>query len=160
MKKRILFVALVLSTLMLIAAAPSSASSWITVTLDGKNFSFDVPPQLINGRAMVPLRAIFEAMGVTAGWDGNAQMVTGTKGDTVVILTIGSTSPTINGRVVTIDQPGVVIDNRTLAPLRFVAETFGSTVAWDENTQTASITMGGTATTSILPIGNNSHVGS
>jgi len=68
--------------------------------------------------------------------------VTGTKDDTVVILKIGDTSPTINGIVVPIDQPAVIKENRTLAPLRFVAEAFGGTVDWEGSTQTAFITMG------------------
>ena len=115
--------------------------------LDGKALTFDVPPQLINNRTMVPLRAIFEAMGAKVDWDGDTETVTGTKDSTVVILKIGDTSPTINGTVVTIDQPGVIVNDRTLAPLRFVAEAFGGIVDWDDNTQTASITMGGAAAT-------------
>ena len=72
-------------------------------------------------------------------WNGATQTVTATKDDTTVVLRIGSTSPTVNGRVVTIDQPGVVINRRTLAPLRFVTEAFGETVSWDGKTRTASI---------------------
>ena len=147
MKNRILFVALMLSILLMIAAVPVSAASDISVVLDGKTMAFDVPPQLMNDRTMVPLSAIFEAMGAKVDWNGDTQTVTGTKDSTVVVLVIGSTSPTINGNVVTIDQPGVIIEGRTLAPLRFVAEAFGGDVAWDGNTQTASITMGGTAPT-------------
>ena len=44
------------------------------------------------------------------------------------------------GRVVQIDQPGVIVNGRTLAPLRFVAESFGGAVVWDGSTRTASIT--------------------
>ena len=127
------------------AEAVQTNTSGITVLMDGNLMSFDVPPQLINDRTMVPLRAIFEAMGAKVDWDGETQTVTGTKDNTVVVLAIGSTSPTINGKVMTIDQPGVIIDSRTLAPLRFVAEAFGGTVDWDGDTQTASIIMGSTA---------------
>ena len=118
----------------------SASTNDIKVILDGKPLFFDVPPQMLNGRTLVPLRAIFEEMGASIVWDGVTQTVTATKGDTVVVLTIGSTSPTVNGRVVTIDQPGIVVDGRTLAPLRFVAEAFGGTVEWDGATNTASIT--------------------
>jgi N-acetylmuramoyl-L-alanine amidase len=81
-------------------------------------------------------------MGASIAWNNDTQTVTATKGATVVVLAIGSTSPTINGQAVAIDQPGIIVDGRTLAPLRFVAEAFGGTVAWDGSTQTASITMG------------------
>jgi len=111
----------------------------IDVFLDGNPLTFDVPAKMINGRTMVPLRAIFEAMGATVKWNNDTQTVTATRGDTVVIMTIGDTSPTVNGRVVNIDQPGVVQNGRTLAPLRFVAEAFGGTVAWDGAARTARI---------------------
>jgi hypothetical protein len=120
-----------------------ASSSGVTVILDGNRLLFDVQPQIINSRTMVPLRVVFEAMGAEIAWDGGTQTATATKGDTVVVLKIGDTSPTINGRVVTIDQPGIIVDGRTLAPLRFVAEAFGGNVAWDSGTQTASITLEG-----------------
>ena len=123
------------------AAAPADASENVSVIINGKAILFDVPPQIVNGRTLVPLRAIFEEMGATVGWDNDTQTVTGTKGKKVVLLTIGSVSPTINGRALAIDQPAVVINGRTLAPLRFVAEAFGGTVIWDGATQTATITM-------------------
>ena len=111
----------------------------IKVILDGKRLVFDVPPQNVNGRMLVPLRAIFEEMSASIDYDPATQTVTATKEDTVVVLTIGGTSPTINGVIVSIDQPGIIVDGRTLAPLRFVAEAFGGTVAWDGTTQTATI---------------------
>ena len=112
----------------------------ISVLLDGTPMLFDVSPQIINGRTMVPLRAIFEALGAEVEWDGAAQMATATRGDTVVVLPIGSTSPRVNGQVVTIDQPGVIVGGRTLVPLRFVAESFGVGVNWDGATRTVTIT--------------------
>ena len=107
--------------------------------MDGKTLSFDVPPQVVNSRTLVPLREIFEKMGASIEWDGDTRTVTATKGGTVVVLAIGSNSPTINGQAVTIDQPGIIVDGRTLAPVRFVAEAFGGTVSWDGDTRTASI---------------------
>jgi len=56
------------------------------------------------------------------------------------VLTIGSTYPTVNGQVVAIDQPGVIVDGRTLVPLRFVGESLGVTVNWDGPTRTVTIT--------------------
>ena len=119
---------------------PTQPTNDIKVLLDGTPLTFDVPPQIINGRTMVPLRAIFEALGAEVNWDGATQTVTGTKDGTVVKLTIGNTSPTVNGNVVTIDQPGVVISGRTMVPLRFVGESFGVTVNWDGASSTVTIT--------------------
>ena len=78
-------------------------------------------------------------MGAVVEWDGNTQTVTATKGYLDVKLTIGDTSPTINGRVVNIDQSGIIVGGRVLAPLRFVVETFGGTVEWDGANNTAKI---------------------
>ena len=145
MFKKTISLALALVLSLGVFAFPAFAADPISVYLDGRVMTFDVPPQLIHDRTMVPLRAIFEAMGAKVDWEGDTQTVTGTKDNIVVVLKIGDTSPTINGNVVTIDQPGIIIDDRTLAPLRFVAEAFGGTVEWDEKTQTASITMNGAA---------------
>ena len=109
--------------------------------LNGEELSFDVYPRIYNGRVLVPLRAIFEAMGAKVNWDNNAKTVTATKVSTVVELTIGDTSPTINGVVHPIDQPGIIVNGRALAPLRFVGEAFGGDVRWDEATKTVYITM-------------------
>ena len=70
----------VLSATMLITSAviPVMAENDIQVKLDGKTLSFDVPPQIINDRTMVPLRAIFEALGATVDW--NQETKTGFSG--------------------------------------------------------------------------------
>jgi len=111
----------------------------IDVLLDGRPLTFEVPPRTINDRIMVPLREIFQALGAAVDWNADTQTVMATKDGVVVVLTIGSTSPTVNGSNVAIDQPGVVINGRTLAPLRFVAEAFGGTVDWNGATRTANI---------------------
>ena len=111
----------------------------VKVVLNGQIMSFDVPPQIVNGRTMVPLRAIFEEMGAEIVWDDATKTVTATKDGTVVILTVGDVAPTVNGAAVALDQPGIIVDGRTLAPLRFVAEAFGGTVEWDGTTRTAII---------------------
>jgi hypothetical protein len=49
----------------LIFITPAYAENAITVTIDGNALAFDVPPQLIGGRTMVPMRIIFEALGAS-----------------------------------------------------------------------------------------------
>ena len=81
-------VSLFLTLIMVIGmfAIPVNADSGIKVLLDGKELAFDVPPQLINSRTMVPMRKVFEAMGATVDWNGNTQTVTATKNDITVIM--------------------------------------------------------------------------
>lgn len=111
-----------------------------SVFLNGNQLSFDVPPLIEDGRTLVPLRAIFEAMGAAVNWDDKTSTATGIKGDTRVVLQIGSTSPTINGVVHKLDVPGRIVSGRTLAPLRFVGEAFGGHVEWDGTTNRITIT--------------------
>ncbi|NLX89382.1 MAG: SH3 domain-containing protein, partial [Syntrophomonadaceae bacterium] len=92
----------------------------IKVYLDGELLSFDVPPRIEQGRTLVPLRAIFEAMAATVDWDQSSQIVTATRQEVIVQLPIGSKSPTVNGIVWPLDVPAKIVGDRTLAPLRFV----------------------------------------
>lgn len=112
----------------------------IQVLLNGKEIVFDVNPQTINDRTMVPMRAIFEELGATVEWNGETQTVTSVKDDTVISLTIGVPSIIINGEEKTLDVAPVVIDSRTLVPIRAVSEAFMLNVDWDEDTKTVLIT--------------------
>ena len=115
----------------------------IKVVVDGKILEFDVPPIIVNDRILVPLRGIFEEFGANVDYQsGFLATITAKKGNTTVSIAIGSSAPTINGQVTTIDQPCILFRGRTLAPLRFVAEAFGGTVAWDGGSSTAFITSG------------------
>jgi competence protein ComEC len=136
MRKTIIFC---LTLIMCLAfTAPTLAAP--SVTLNGQQLSFDVPPTIENGRTLVPLRAIFEAMGATVTWDQNTKTATAVKDGTTVVLKIGSITPTINGQIKHIDVPAKNVNGRTLAPLRFVGEAFGGTVDWNQASQIASIT--------------------
>lgn len=110
------------------------------VILDGRQLTFEVPPIIENDRTLVPLRAIFEAMGASVNWDNKTRTVTSAKGATTVVLTIGSINPTVNGQVWPLDVPAKIKNDRTLAPLRFVGEAFGGKVDWNNTTRTITIT--------------------
>lgn len=73
------------------------AADDITVILDGNKLEFDVPPQIIDGRTMVPIRAIFEALGAEVTWDDATKTVTATIDDYVVKCTIDSKVMTVCG---------------------------------------------------------------
>lgn len=118
---------------------PASSSQNPVVYLDGKKLSFEVEPIIENSRTLVPLRAIFEALGAKVEWDNDTRTVTAIKGSTTVVLPIGSTQPTVNGKAWPLDVAAKITQSRTLAPLRFVGEALGSTVSWDPATRTVSI---------------------
>lgn len=121
----------------------------IDLVIDGEKLELDVPPQLVENRTLVPLRAIFEKLGATVEWDQATQTATAIKGTDVVQITIDSTTAYINGQAQTLDVPAMVMDNRTLVPVRFVSEALQADVQWIQETQTVQITTqaGGTAVT-------------
>ena len=123
-----------------IRQAISAVQPPLTVLFDGRPMVFDVPPQIINGSTMVPMRAIFDALGAAIAWDGDTSTITATRGATVVILTVDSRIATVNGNAVELNEPAVVINGRALVPIRFVSDALGAAVGWDGSTRTVSIT--------------------
>ncbi|MGC8943374.1 MAG: stalk domain-containing protein [Caldisericia bacterium] len=105
----------------------------------------DVPPQIIEGRTLLPIRWVAEPLGATVGWDGVEKKVTVTLKSTTIELWIGKNIARVNGVDTPIDpnNPKVVpmiISGRTMLPVRFVAENLGCQVDWDSNTKTVTIT--------------------
>lgn len=138
--KKVLSVLMTTIMLFLTMMFPVSADNGeISVYLDAAKIEFDVKPQIINGRTMVPIRAIFEKMGAVVEWDGNTSSAICTKGDTVVKMTVNSMDMYINNQLTKMDISPVVIDGRTLAPARYVAEAFGADVQWSQKNNTVVI---------------------
>lgn len=136
--KKILSIIMTIIT-MTIFAVPTTAASNIKVMLNGEEIKFDVQPQFINNRTMVPLRAIFEALGATVEWDGDSQTVTSTKDDTTISLTINNPTMKVNDSSITLDSPACIVNDRTLVPVRAVSESFKCQVGYDGATTTVSI---------------------
>lgn len=135
------FLAVILTASMLVFSA--GAADDITVILDGSELSFDVPPQIIDGRTMVPIRAIFEALGAEVLWDDATKTVTATIDDYVVKCQINSKIMDVCGEKTEMDVSPVIVDGRTLMPARFAAEAFGCSVSWYETARTAAISSHG-----------------
>ena len=119
------------------------ASDDIKVKLDGKQIAFDVPPQLIKGRTMVPLRAIFEALGATVDWDEHTRTVKSTKNGITVSLTVNYPRMDVNGKDVMLDSAPRIVNGRTLVPVRAISEAFNAKVEWIESEKTVLITTNG-----------------
>ena len=135
-----------------------NAEENIKVIIDIKTVKFDVPPTIVNGRTLVPLRAIFEALGATVDWDDATQTVTSEKGETKISLTINSNIMTVNGEEKTLDVPATLIDSRTLVPVRAISESFGLQVGWDGENNLVSILSNTDAFTMLYAKGSRSKV--
>lgn len=140
--------AIIIIYCMLFAGIPTFASdtadSGIKIRVydyyNDKILTPDVPPQIIDGRTMVPVRIVSEALGAEVSWDGETKTVIASKGVTVVRIPINSMTARSYGEDIPLDVPAQIIDGRTLVPLRFISEAFGATVDWDSETRTVSIT--------------------
>ena len=78
-----------------------------------------------NWRTMVPVRALSEAFGGSAEWDGDARTVTVVNGDTTIVFNADSDKYTVNGEEKTMDTELTIVDGRTYVPVRFVADELG-----------------------------------
>jgi hypothetical protein len=126
-------------------AGASGQASEITVVIDSRPIYFDVTPQRIEGRVMVPLRAIFESLGAEVEWEGTTQTITGKKDDTIITLRINDILAEVSGRTVELDVAAAQVEGRTFVPARFVAESFGADVDWDESNAQVIISTGAAA---------------
>lgn len=106
------------------------AADEISVFINGRKISFDVPPAKISGRTMVPLRGIFEGLGAEVKWEAATMTITAKRGDTEVKLTLGDKNAYINGNLNILDVPPAKVSGRTMVPLRFVGEAFKAEVKW------------------------------
>ena len=93
----------------------------------------DVYPYIKNSRTYVPIRFIAEELGYDVKWDGANKKVIMKNGNTNVELTIGSNKMKVNGKVLTLDAPAEIKDERTFVPLRAIAESFGKKVDYSKD---------------------------
>lgn len=114
----------------------------LSVQLNGAYVHFaDAHPEKVNGRVMVPFRAIAEALGAEV--DYNAGAITAKKNGQTLAFALGGKQLTATDSVgktvktVQLDTAPYKKGGRTYVPVRFFAEAFGLTVQWDQDMQTA-----------------------
>jgi hypothetical protein len=139
--KKILGILIAVMMVVTLTATFVGAQQEISVKLNDAKIDFaDVKPQIISGRTMVPLRAIFEALGASVEWDDATKTVKSTKGDISISLTIGANELKKNGESKALDVPAQIIDSRTMVPVRAISEAYECEVNWDDATKTVLIT--------------------
>jgi hypothetical protein len=115
-----------------------------TMFVDGKPIALEAAPIILNSRTLLPIRAVVEAVGGTIAWDPLTRKVTITRNDKMLELWIGFSKANLNGEAVSIDVDfkvvPIIMNGRTLLPLRFVAEALALDVQWDAATKTITIT--------------------
>jgi len=139
-KKRLLIVfCLVLASVFLFSSMAFGATN-IKVYIDEEQLAFDNPPVIQNGATLVPLRAIFQALGAQVNYENTTQTITGEKGSNLISLKINSNIAQKNDEKITLSTAAQLINGSTMVPLRFISESFNCNVTWDKTTQTINIT--------------------
>ncbi len=118
------------------------AEDKITVTVNGAEVVFeDQAPFVENDRTLVPMRAIFEALGAVVEWDGETQTVISydPKSEVSIVLQIGSNKLFVNDKPVELDVAAKVVNERTMVPVRAIAEGMNCKVDWDQENLTVII---------------------
>ena len=122
---------------------PKPSERPITVYLDGLDIYFDTEPIIINDRIMVPIRKISEMLGTEVSWDEKSRKITAVNKKMTVEMVIGNDIAFSNGTPISLEVPAMIQNDRTLVPLRFIAEIFGFDVEWNSDNRRAIITSKG-----------------
>ncbi len=123
-------VLLVLVMCMFFSSVATAQSPEIAVFVGDEWLELDVPPVIQEGRTLVPMRAILEALGAFVHWEAGEQKVTASKEGLKLEMWVGKPQAMVNGVEAMMDVPPRIIDGRTLIPLRFVSENLGEQVTW------------------------------
>ena len=138
----------IIMIIILILLSSVSFAEPIMINLDGSQLSMSIDPILHDGRTLVPLRPMFEALGARVDWDNDTRTVTATLDDKIIILQINNKIATVNGNEIELDVAGKLINGSTFIPVRFIAESLGAKVDWNPNSKTVIIISNTTAMSS------------
>ena len=120
-----------------------TAENDITIKMDGEEIYCDQPPVIINDTTLVPLRAISEGMGYEVEWLEEDKSVTiidnGKGGGAGMTMYIGNTDLITGGGVKQMPVAPIIINDRTMVPIRVVAEVLLCTVEWDGENRAVNI---------------------
>lgn len=111
----------------------------ITIKINGEKLVTNDNPIIIEGRTMVPVRAIFEGIGANVKWDSNTKTIIGNKNDDVVIMQINNVTVMVNDSSFDMDTAPIIVEDKAYAPVRYVAECYEYYVEWDNESKTVII---------------------
>jgi hypothetical protein len=144
------------SLLALASFSATAARADVNVMVNGNPVSFTQPPIERGGRVFVPLRGVFERLGASVVYDNGTINATG-QGHNIQ-LHIGSTAAMVDGATRQLDVAPFIVGSSTLVPLRFISESLGANVAYDNSNQTVTINSGGTSYVQPQPNTSNTQM--
>ncbi len=139
----------------LIINNPVMTVNGIEKEIDSTNMT---SPIIVEDRTLIPIRAVIESFGGSVEWDDSTKTAKLSMGDDTLKLTVDSTTAYFNDSKATLDVAPVIINERTMLPIRFVAESFGFDVSWNHFTQTVTIIKSFNLLTDIPPYTTSPYV--
>ena len=131
--------ALSMSYNMAMGAQLESGDSTVGLIINEEWASADQPPVIVNDRTLAPVRAVSEKLGFKVDWEAETGKVTVSKDNTNIVMHIGSTTITKNGETVETDVAPAILNERTIIPVRAVAELLDCTVEWNGDARTVFV---------------------
>ncbi|MEC0183518.1 stalk domain-containing protein [Paenibacillus peoriae] len=131
-----------LSTLALTSTFASLAgaqSGDIKVIINGVAQQYTQSPVVSQNTTLVPLRGVFESLGAQVEWDSKAKKVTASKNDDTLTLNVGSKLAYKNNAPVQLDAATQIQKGQVFVPLRFVSQSLGAKVDWNQTTRIVTI---------------------
>lgn len=138
MTKKVKSAIIILMVLMLMLSNVVFAEP-IKVVVNNNQLTLPIEPAVVSGRTLVPLKAIFEAMGATVEWEQSTRTVTGIQGNKIIKLQLDNKTALVDEKEVNLDVAATAINGSTLVPTRFIAESLGAEVDWDNNTKSVLV---------------------
>lgn len=143
MLKKIKILAFFLLSIGLISSFDVLANDDVSVFINKSEVISDVSASIINGRTIIPVRAISENLCLDVKWDAEEKKITLSGEDITAVMQVDNALATVykdkKEEKVTLDAPPVIINGRTLAPVRFVSELFGADVLWNGEAREVNI---------------------
>ena len=118
----------------------------------------ETTPVIVGDRTLVPIRAVVESFGGSVDWDATTETAILTMGNNTLHLRVNSTTAYCNDRAEVLDVAPKIINDRTMLPIRFVAEKFGLDVDWNRFTKTVTIVKTYNLLSDIPPYTNSAYI--
>ena len=138
-KVTLLTLACIILLVMPINALGAQNQKPIEIYINGVKVHSDVPPTILDGRTLVPLRVISENLGANVHWDNASRSVRVTTPVKTIVLKIDDKKVVMNDKEITLDVPAKIIGERTMVPLRFIGESLGAKVDWNNDERKVTI---------------------
>jgi uncharacterized protein YkwD len=124
----------------MVATATTGSTSTIYLLIDGQRLHSDVAPIIRNGRALVPFRSILEALHAEVEWNAKSKIIEARRGTKKIVLQVNNRGALVDNKIVSLDVAPIIVNGRTMVPARFVTQSLGASILWDEATRTVQVT--------------------